>query len=243
MIIRLGAVLVASCLGLLPDAIAAGPFDPVLVSPHNFLPRSDVPSGANRVCGACHAPGPMDGVVGAQVVPPPSGLAESAAEASPGAPPLWAQDAQAFSTQTTARSGGGPAEASAKCLGCHDGVLGAEVHRVGTFHERRLDHPYGRPYPRGANGRFRPANPTPNQFRYWSIPDLTDEGFVLPTGPVSDRLNLKPGTAPTDLAALQTVRTSDGNVQCDSCHNPHDNQHAPFLRAPASDLCLICHDR
>ena len=37
---------------------------------------------------------------------------------------------------------------------------------------------------------------------------------------------------------------SAGYVQCDSCHNPHDNTYAPFLKInPAGGaICLTCHD-
>ncbi|MBI4710552.1 MAG: cytochrome c3 family protein [Nitrospirae bacterium] len=35
----------------------------------------------------------------------------------------------------------------------------------------------------------------------------------------------------------------DGRIECGSCHNPHDNQYPPFLRASntASELCKRCH--
>ncbi len=35
-----------------------------------------------------------------------------------------------------------------------------------------------------------------------------------------------------------------GNVQCGSCHNPHDNTYAPFLKVNNSGgaICLTCHD-
>jgi len=37
---------------------------------------------------------------------------------------------------------------------------------------------------------------------------------------------------------------STGRVQCDSCHNPHDNTFAPFLKIdPAGGaICVACHD-
>jgi predicted CXXCH cytochrome family protein len=45
-----------------------------------------------------------------------------------------------------------------------------------------------------------------------------------------------PGTAVNYDAA--------GNVQCDSCHNPHDNTFPPFLKInPAGGaICMTCHD-
>jgi predicted CXXCH cytochrome family protein len=37
---------------------------------------------------------------------------------------------------------------------------------------------------------------------------------------------------------------ASGYVQCDSCHNPHDNTYAPFLKInnAGGAICLTCHD-
>jgi predicted CXXCH cytochrome family protein len=37
---------------------------------------------------------------------------------------------------------------------------------------------------------------------------------------------------------------SAGNVQCDSCHNPHDNTFGTFLKISPTGgaICLTCHD-
>ena len=37
---------------------------------------------------------------------------------------------------------------------------------------------------------------------------------------------------------------SSGNVQCDSCHNPHDDTFAPFLKINPTGgaICFTCHD-
>jgi predicted CXXCH cytochrome family protein len=128
------------------------------------------------------------------------------------------------------------------CLGCHDGVLAQEIHQSVTRNAKTFDHPSNVMYPRRPDGRFVPERPTANQYRYWSIPDLRDGNLILPTGPTSAVLA---GSAPTAPATPPShgVRTSEGMVQCSSCHNPHDNASAPFLRAPAQDLCFICHDR
>ena len=224
-----------------PPSSLASSFDGVLTTPHNFLPPTETPSG-RRVCIACHAGGGpyRAAAFSAAPVAPTDAPAEPPSQAEP----VWQKGAPAFTVgRDDQRFVHGPGGNSADCLGCHDGVLAKEVHQVGSPESPLRDHPYNTPYPRRADGQFRPRNPTVNQYRYWSIPDLTSEGFVLPTGPQSTRLTLPPATALPDLASLQTVRTVDGMVHCDSCHNPHDNHSAPFLRAPAKDLCLICHDR
>jgi len=232
-------VLLASWSGL----ATAEPFQAIVSSPHNFFGRSELPAG-QRVCFGCHAEGPAyrTGAAATDLSPPPP-------EGSPAPPegttePLWQKGASPFAVKSSGPSTKStPGGSSSVCLGCHDGVLGLEVHQGGSPQSKSFDHPYNTPYPRQPDGQFRAERPIVSQYRYWSLPDLQDDGFVLPTGPVSERLLIPPGVEPTDLSSLQMVRTSNGILHCDSCHNPHDNGNAPFLRAPARDLCLICHNR
>lgn len=210
-------------------AAAAQPYDAVLASPHNFFVRSEFPIGS-RVCYGCHAEGPSrltsSPVSAGEAVAPPA----LQPDASPAPlPPLWQRGATAYAVSLA--TGG----SSTACLGCHDGVLAQEVHQMGEPDAPVFDHPYNVIYPRRANGRFLPERPTVNQYRYWSIADLHNGDLVLPTGPTSSLLTMTDGA--------RVVRTSEGRVQCDSCHDPHNNASAPFLRAPAQDLCFICHDR
>jgi predicted CXXCH cytochrome family protein len=240
------AFLVVVLVALTPRAASsAEPYAAVLTSPHNFFVRSEFPIGS-RVCYGCHAEGPAH----AAPVPPAQhmngapvagGSPASDASASPDAmppppPPLWEQGARAYAVSLA--TGG----SSTACLGCHDGVLGQEVHQMGRPDAQKFDHPFNVVYPRQADGRFVPERPTVNQYRYWSIPDLRNGNLHLPTGPTSSVLAVPAGAASGDAGA-HVVRTLEGRVQCDSCHDPHDNGSAPFLRAPAHDLCFICHDR
>ncbi len=215
---------------------AAQSYDAVLASPHNFFVRSEFPIGS-RVCYGCHAEGPDRAAAplpaAGETVAPPDGSALGVPAVRPDAPPatpppLWQREAKAYAVSPA--TGG----SSTACLGCHDGVLAQEVHRMGDPDQPVFDHPYNVVYPRRANGRFVPERPTVNQYRYWSIADLHNGDLVLPTGPTSTMVT---------TAGASAVRTSEGRVQCDSCHDPHNNGSAPFLRAPAQDLCLICHDR
>ena len=228
------------------DAAAAEPYETVLTSPHNFFARSEFPIGS-RVCYGCHAEGPgrvglretsarPDGAQGPEGSVPADRIASPDAEPPP-PPPLWQRGAKAYTVSLT--TGG----SSTACLGCHDGVLGQEVHQMGTPDAQKFDHPYNVVYPRRANGKFVPERPTVNQYRYWSIPDLRNGDLVLPTGPTSRFLTIPTASASDATPGAYVVRTSEGRVQCDSCHEPHDNGSAPFLRAPAQDLCFICHDR
>lgn len=239
-------LLLAVLVALAPiDAAAAEPYESVLTTPHNFFARSEFPIGS-RVCYGCHGEGPgrvalgatspqTDGAAGPEVSAPGEQPAPDTEPPPP--PPLWQRDAKAYAVSLA--TGG----SSTACLGCHDGVLGQEVHQMGHPDAPKFDHPYNVVYPRRANGKFVPENPTVNQYRYWSIPDVRNGDLVLPTGPTSRLLAVPTGAASGALSGVHVVRTSEGRVQCDSCHNPHDNGSAPFLRAPARDLCFICHDR
>jgi predicted CXXCH cytochrome family protein len=64
-------------------------------------------------------------------------------------------------------------------------------------------------------------------------------------------LGVQKPAAITGFTAFKTVPStsavnydSQGFVQCDSCHNPHDNTFSPFLKInpTAGAICLTCHD-
>jgi predicted CXXCH cytochrome family protein len=151
-------------------------------------------------------------------------------EASPN-PPLWNEKSTVKSYELAPlKHSFGP---SAACLACHDDALADGTHG--------LNHPIAWAYPRRQDGQF-VVHSTP-QLRYWSVPDRTSSGVILPTGPHSEYL-LPVGADPQDPdASGKLVRTTQGSVHCDSCHNPHNAGIAPFLRANPKTLCLICHDR
>lgn len=143
------------------------------------------------------------------------------------------------------------------CLTCHDGVLGGDVHRLGsggrlilgrsadTDRElgRPTDHPDSVIYPRKPSGEFSGRNNEVRLERYWSIPDRNPGGLVVPDGPMSDYMHLDEVDLDDPLQTAGLIRTFEGIIHCDSCHNPHLNAHRPFLRVPPKDLCLTCHQR
>jgi predicted CXXCH cytochrome family protein len=47
--------------------------------------------------------------------------------------------------------------------------------------------------------------------------------------------------APAMLLAPQTPEEGSAGAGCATCHDPHENRHRPFLRAPVAALCLACH--
>ncbi|MEO5657438.1 MAG: hypothetical protein ABIO65_13305, partial [Nitrospiria bacterium] len=122
---------------------AADPYQSVFGTPHDFLARGDLPSG-QRVCGSCHTANdvsrpdiPGTGLVGDGLPPatPPS--------------PLWQPSAPPFTVGPPDQTGASQAAGrSGRCLECHDGVLGREVHQIGRGGSRVFDHPYNIRYPR-----------------------------------------------------------------------------------------------
>ncbi|HET8760956.1 MAG TPA: cytochrome c3 family protein [Nitrospiria bacterium] len=233
---RLCAALLLAAATQANPAAAADPHEAVINSPHNVFARSEFPIG-RRVCAGCHAEG-AGAPAAESPAQPDEALAPEGESAPP--PPLWQRSAAPYriysATRPAAASVGNGSDA---CLECHDGVLGQEIHASLVRNGKTFDHPSNVVYPRLPDGRFVPKTPTANQYRYWSIPDLRDGNLISPTGPSSAVLAASDPAA----AALRSVRTSDGMVQCGSCHDPHDNGSAPFLRAPAQDLCFVCHDR
>jgi len=45
------------------------------------------------------------------------------------------------------------------------------------------------------------------------------------------------------VIALGPILLPHGNIECVSCHDPHDNTFSPFLAADNTDsaLCVHCH--
>jgi predicted CXXCH cytochrome family protein len=86
--------------------------------------------------------------------------------------------------------------------------------------------------------------------------DTTISGPNVTAGKLSGGINLlnpanMQSKAVTGFTAFKTVPStsavnydSNGLVQCDSCHNPHDNTNGTFLKInPAGGaICLTCHD-
>jgi predicted CXXCH cytochrome family protein len=231
---RLLAGLLALAAAALPGAAAAqSPYDEVAQTPHNFLGAMDL----REVCLSCH--------LSAAVVP-------GAEEKLLAPTPLWGGGTQydgAYPVGSITAAGTYEEfpDTSGACLECHDGVLATSVHqdegpvareRGGT---RPPNHPIRIVYPRGVNGTFVVPTPLPQNRQFWSIPDIRAGELHLPTGPVSSYQPL-PAADKAQLT-FSLVRSRDGKVACESCHNPHSDRIPPFLRSLPPDLCLTCHNK
>jgi predicted CXXCH cytochrome family protein len=53
--------------------------------------------------------------------------------------------------------------------------------------------------------------------------------------PNEHKVDMKPSM---DVEGLPLI---ESKMTCVTCHDPHKNPHGMLLRAPAKDLCLVCH--
>jgi len=173
------------------------------------------------VCGFCHSPHTEAG----------------------GPAPLWNRGASA-ATYTMYDSptidmtiAAAPASISLACLTCHDGTVGFDqlINGAGS----------GNYVAAGADqGWVFNLNAVPTAD---TMPaGVTNLGIAL-TGdhPISVTYDPAADTAFNTLAsvqaALQLYGAGENQVECASCHNPHESTNATFLRVGIDTLCTTCH--
>lgn len=144
--------------------------------------------------------------------------------------PLWNHDLSTatytpYSSLTLKATVGQPTGASKLCLSCHDGTVALGM--VGSRYS---------PIPMRQGVAPIPAGPTrigtdlsahhPVSFTY-------DSALVVAQGELRDPTTLVP----------EVRLDQDQQMQCTSCHDPHNNQNGSFLVKDnlASALCLECH--
>jgi len=143
--------------------------------------------------------------------------------------PLWNRDLplsnyRIYQSSTLQAKPGQPSGSSKLCLSCHDGTiaLGAVLSRRDRIQM--------------AGGDFLPAGLTNLGT------DLSDDhpvSFHFTSGlSASDRQLADPHALPHEVRL-----DGDGQLQCTSCHDPHDNQYGDFLvmANEFSALCTACH--
>ncbi|HWQ90781.1 MAG TPA: cytochrome c3 family protein [Clostridia bacterium] len=131
-----------------------------------------------------------------------------------------------YSSSTTKANIGQPTGSSKLCLSCHDGTVA-----LGMVNTRAT--------PIEMQGGITTMPTGPSNLGT----DLADDhpvSFIYDNALVSAKGDLK------DPASLrEKVRLDhNGQVQCTSCHDPHDNKFGKFMVQDnyASALCLNCHD-
>lgn len=207
-------------------------YEEVFQTSHNLIPKGPAPASVKNSCGYCHFSEETKGLIPSfsntpeELAPLEKKLPEAGSSAMKA---LWSPSARIEFRKL-------PSDPAMACLVCHDGVLGADIHGRNPVTGKSIDHPVNVYYPRKTDGRFAPSLPLPNEFRYWSVPDKTESGVSLPTGPTSSYFH-------SNNPAVLDVRTYDGKVGCGSCHNPHTAQFPAYLRENPKTLCLVCHIR
>jgi len=130
--------------------------------------------------------------------------------------PLWNH---ADTSQTFTLYNGSTTTASGNsqlCLSCHDGVTNLDA--------------FG-----GSAGSTDMGTAFPSSAAIVGT-DLSDDHPVMVTYP-------GPNADYNDPSGFSYAAVFSGNIECGSCHDPHDTTNTPFLRASNtnSQLCLDCH--
>ena len=122
---------------------------------------------------------------------------------------------------------GQPTGSSRLCLSCHDGTVA-----LGLVSSRPGGIAMNNPLPDASNLGIDLSSDHPISFVYNSA--LANNASAYPAaGGLVD-----PGTLPPEV-----VLDGDGQMQCTTCHDPHNNQYTSFLvmNNSASQLCVTCH--
>lgn len=173
------------------------------------------------VCGFCHSPHTEAG----------------------GPAPLWNRGASAatytmYSSATIDMTiAGSPASISLACLTCHDGTVGFDqlINGAGSGNYAAAGADQGWAFTLNGIGV---ADTMPA--------GVTNLGSTL-TGdhPISVTYDPTKDTAFNSLvsvqAALQLFGAGEDQVECASCHNPHESTNPTFLRVGIDTLCTTCH--
>lgn len=128
---------------------------------------------------------------------------------------------QLYSSATLKAQLDQPTGSSRLCLSCHDGVLA-----MGNL---RVPPPSGQPSLDRLAGRASLGT------------DLSDDHPI--SFAYDSLLALNRGELADPLALPAAVRLENGQLQCVSCHNPHEDQRPKFLRVDNRNgvLCTTCH--
>ena len=199
-------------------AIPAAGQDNVAITKHNLDVRADTISALTdygEVCVYCHTPH------GGQVDAPLWNRTYSTAS--------YTMYNNASSSTIDMTVDAGPTGISLACLSCHDGTVGLDV---------IINPPNSWSGPAPDGSQTMPVGVT----NLGS--DLRNDHPISVIYSTTDDAAFNAKTAVTGAGGLRLF--GDGTtdrVQCASCHNPHSNVFAPFLRKSnsASALCTTCH--
>ena len=146
------------------------------------------------------------------------------------AAPLWNRYSSGatyipYSSSTAIATLGQPTGASKLCLSCHDGTIA-----LGMVRSKSTEIPFsgGSTLPSGVSNVGT---------------DLSDDHPV--SFPFDSTLYTQHGQLNNPAMLNGPVMLDEGgNIQCTSCHDPHDNQYGKFMVMDniASGMCTLCHN-
>lgn len=156
--------------------------------------------------------------------------------------PLWnrANSAATYTMYTTTNSatidmtvGAAPGPVSLACASCHDGTVGLDVitnKPNAASAVTPLSQTFGTVFTSAVNAlKILGADLTNDHPVAVTYDNTKDVAFVAKATVVS--------------AGLPFYGAAKDQLECGTCHNPHNNTNAPFLRVSntGSALCLTCH--
>lgn len=222
-LVRVTATVVALLLGV--AATAAAQTDDIKNTKHNFSALSgrnasftDLSTNVadyGEICVYCHTP--HGGQTGA---------------------PLWNRafgsgPYQMYTSATIEMTiGSSPGPVSLACLSCHDGTIGIDV----------ITNPPNSSSAVSLNKTLADIYPTgPDNLKVLGV-DLRNDHPIAVTYDVTQDAMFNP-QATVEAAGLRFFGAARNEVQCATCHNPHNKTNVPFLRRSnsGSGLCLTCH--
>lgn len=178
-------------------------------------------------------------------------------EASEGNAPLWNREYpvteyKLYQSPTLDTSISQPAGITLACLSCHDGSLAVDrvMKRPPVSDDQSLPKNHMRIARGGGDSQcsqcHRKGNDNINGVHDLGIAafgdNLSDDhpvSVVYPPTLVDKQFNPRPGNGEFDNG----VKLFNGRVECASCHDVHNAETKPFLRAglQGSSLCVTCH--
>ncbi len=164
--------------------------------------------------------------------------------------PLWNRQSEAvsytpYSSPTLTTNPGQPSPYSLLCLSCHDGTIA--IDSVANYNSSRADlvDYHGSMYTGSDYSSHTDCYSCHRGNTLWGnfrnsflSTDLSNDH------PISMPYPASPGYhSPIADKFDNGIRLIDGKVECSPCHNVHDPDIKPFLRASnaGSELCLTCH--
>ena len=224
--IQLAALFAIAALGYSVQAVAD-----VAATKHNLSSTgaaTDITTADTAfVCGFCHSPHTE----------------------APSTAPLWnrsdpAGPYQMYSSVVSPTMdmivAGSPASISLACLSCHDGTVAFDqlINGAGSGNYNPAGADQGWSFTQNAAPV---ADTMQNTSTAYIGADLRGDHPISVTYDPTQDLAFVALTTVQGSNAVQLYGTSEDQVECASCHDPHESTNPTFLRSSIDTLCTVCH--